>query len=75
VVILGATSRYRITMPTLLKNEIDPSISDGEPVTAVAWTITGGTGYDTTSGEGDNDIPYADGGSFFLNGTGTITTD
>ena len=56
-------------------NEIDPSISDGEPVTEVTWTITGGSGYDTTSGEGDNEIPHADGDSWFHNGTGTITKD
>ena len=55
-------------------NEIDPSISDGEPVTGVTWTITGGIGYETTSGEGDNEIPHADGDSFFYNGTGTITS-
>jgi hypothetical protein len=56
-------------------NEIDPSISDGEPVTEVTWTITGGSGYDTTSGEGDNEIPHADGDSWVHNGTGTITKD
>ena len=56
-------------------NEIDPSISDGEPVTKVTWTITGGSDYDTTSGEGDNEIPHTDGDSFFYNGTGIITKD
>jgi hypothetical protein len=56
-------------------NEIDPSISDGEPVTKVTWAITGGIGYDTTSGEGETEIPHADGDSFFYNGTGTITKE
>lgn len=56
-------------------SELDPTISDGEPVTDVTWTITGGSGYDTTSGEGDSDLPHADGVSFFYNGTGTITKD
>lgn len=56
-------------------NELDPSISEGEPVTDVTWTITGGSGYDTTSGEGDNELPQADGDSFFYNGTGTVTKD
>lgn len=56
-------------------NEIDPSISDGEPVTAVTWTITGGSGYDTISGDGDSDIPHTSGDSFFYNGTGTIAND
>jgi hypothetical protein len=56
-------------------NEIDPSITDGEPVTKVTWAITGDVGYDTTSGQGDNEIPYVDGDSFIYNGTGTITKD
>ena len=45
-------------------DEIDPSISDGDRVAGVTWTITGGIGYETTSGEGD---------SFFWDGNGTIT--
>ncbi|MFC2153810.1 hypothetical protein ACFLQ7_04185 [Actinomycetota bacterium] len=56
-------------------NEIDPSITDREPVTKVTWTITGGPGYDTTSGRGDNEIPQTDGDSFVYHGTGTITKD
>ena len=56
-------------------NEIDPSISDRQPVSGVTWTITGGSGYDTTFGEGDSGIPYADDDRFFFNGTGTIAKD
>jgi hypothetical protein len=43
-------------------NHIDPSIDDGGIGTT--WTITGGVGYETTSGEGP---------SFFYDGNGTIT--
>jgi hypothetical protein len=56
-------------------NEMDPSKSYGEPVTEVTWTITGGSGYDTTSGEGDSELPHTDFDSFSYNGTGTITKD
>jgi len=56
-------------------NEIDPSISEGEPVTGVTWTITCRTGSDTASGKGDGEIPSTDGDSFLYNGTGTITKD
>lgn len=54
-------------------NEIDPAIVDGVPVVASTWTITGGSGYDTTEGSGDNGIPQEDGGMSTQNGTGTIT--
>ena len=43
-------------------NHIDPTASSGGIGTT--WTITGGVGYETTSGEGP---------SFFYDGTGTIT--
>ena len=56
-------------------NEIDPSITDGVPVVASSWTITGSTGYDTTSGDGDNELPQQEGESSIATGTGTITTE
>ena len=58
-----------------LINEIDPSITDGVPVVASSWTITGGTGYDTTTGDGDNELPREEGASSIATGTGTITTE
>lgn len=54
-------------------NDIDPSISDGVPVVASTWTITGGSGYDTTDGVGDSELPVEDGGTSIVTGTGTIT--
>ena len=54
-------------------NEIDPTIADGVPVVASTWTITGGSGYDTTEGSGDNELPQEDGGKSTENGTGIIT--
>lgn len=56
-------------------SEIDPSVSNGEPATAVTWTITGDSGYNTTSGNGDSDIPHTSGDSFVFNGRGTINND
>ena len=37
--------------------------------------LTGGTGYDTTSGNGDNELPQQEGESSVATGTGTITTE
>ena len=54
-------------------NELDPSISDGPPVVASTWTITGGTGYDATDGEGDNELAQDDETTSLYKGTGTIT--
>ena len=54
-------------------NELDPAISDGPPVVASTWTITGGTGYDTTEGDGDSDLPEQQGPTSAQSATGTIT--
>jgi hypothetical protein len=51
-------------------NEVDPSKSDGTPTTASTWIITGGSGYDTTTGEGNAE----ESGTAFQ-GTGTITRE
>jgi hypothetical protein len=56
-----------------LINEIDPAISDGVPVVASTWTITGGSGYDSTAGDGDSELPQEDGASSAIKGTGIIT--
>ena len=58
-----------------LINEIDPTITGGVPVTASSWTITGGSGYDNTAGEGDNELPTEEGSTSVVEGTGTITSD
>ena len=54
-------------------NEIDPAIADGVPVVASTWTITGGSGYDTTEGSGTNELPQQEGDKSTQNGTGTIS--
>ena len=54
-------------------NEVDPAIGDAEPITAVTWTITGASGYDDTSGEGDGELPQLSGDTFIYSGTGTVT--
>ena len=54
-------------------NEIDPAITEGVPVVESTWSITGGSGYDTIEGIGDNDLPQEDGGKSTQIGTGTIT--
>lgn len=56
-------------------NELDPSITDGPPVVAATWTITGGSGSDTTNGEGDSELPQDDGTSSVYMGTGSITKE
>ncbi|MFC2153714.1 hypothetical protein ACFLQ7_03690 [Actinomycetota bacterium] len=56
-------------------NDLDPSISDGPPVVASAWTITGGMGYGNTVGEGDSELPQDDGTSSSYAGSGTITEE
>lgn len=55
-------------------NTIDPTISDGIPVTASRWTITGGAGYDTTQGDGDAELPEEQGQVSFQTASGTIST-
>jgi hypothetical protein len=54
-------------------DEVDPS-EVPERDTKRTWTITGGSGYDTTSGEGDHEFSAPDEDLFF-NGTGTIAKD
>jgi len=55
-------------------NEIDPAITDGVPVVASTWTITGGSGYDTTEGDGNGELPEEQGQGSVQNATGTIST-
>ena len=51
-------------------NEVDPSRSDATPIVSSTWTITGGSGYETTTGEGTaEESPTA------FQGTGTITKE
>ena len=54
-------------------NELDPAISDGPPVVSSTWTIKGGTGYDTTEGEGDSELPEEQEQGSIQSATGTIT--
>ena len=51
-------------------NEVDPSRPEGTQIVASTWTITGGSGYDTTSGEGT-----AEESATAFMGTGTITKE
>jgi hypothetical protein len=51
-------------------NEVDPSRPEGTQIVASTWTITGGSGYDTTSGEGT-----AEESTTAFMGTGTITKE
>lgn len=54
-------------------NELDPALFIGPPIVASAWTITGGTGYDTTEGDGDSELPVDQGLISVQSATGTIT--
>ena len=58
-----------------LIQEIDPSITDDVPVTASSWTITGDTGYENTTGEGDSELPREEGATAITEGNGTVTTE
>lgn len=58
-----------------LRNEIDPSITDDVPVVAGSWTITGGSGYENVTGEGENEKPREEGTTSVLEGSGTITKE
>ena len=51
-------------------NEVDPSKLDGTPILGSSWIITGGSGYDTTTGEGS-----AEESGTGLQGTGTLTRE
>jgi len=55
-------------------NTIDPTISDGVPVTASRWTISGGSGYDTTEGDGEAELPEERGQVSVQTASGTIST-
>lgn len=54
-------------------NDLDPTISDGPPVVATTWTITGGAGYDSTEGDGEGELPEEQEQTSVQNATGTIT--
>jgi hypothetical protein len=54
-------------------NDLDPTITDGEPVVAATWTITGGSGLDTTEGDGDSGPPQPSAQGFVYSATGIIT--
>jgi hypothetical protein len=54
-------------------NDLDPTITDGEPVVSATWTITGATGLDNTDGDGDSGPPDPASQGFVYTGTGTIT--
>jgi hypothetical protein len=54
-------------------NDLDPTITDGEPVAAATWTITGGSELDATGRDGDSRPPEPSRQVSIYNGTGTIT--
>jgi hypothetical protein len=56
-------------------NDLDPTITSGEPAAAATWTITGGSRLDTTGGDGDSGPPESSGQVFVYNDTGTITPE
>lgn len=58
-----------------LTSELDPTLSSDpmEQQVSTTWTITGGTGFDGTTGGGDSERPEPQADSVVVNATGTIT--
>ena len=57
-----------------LINAVDPAVEESHGVVGTTWTITGGTGYDDLTGDGDSDLPQFRDVEMALTGSGSITT-